>query len=160
MYKSSAAITLLIFIVACNTTTTDNSEVKKDSFDTSSTPMTIQVPNTRCFSSVKGKDTVYLKLEKFPNVVTGDLSYKLYEKDSNNGTIDGKMNGDTLIAEYTFMSEGQQSIRQVAFLIKDSIATEGYTDAEDKDGKMVFKNTAALDFSKGLQLKEIACPLE
>ena len=160
MYKLPLRLSVLIFVAACNTTTTDNSEIKKDSFDTSSTPMTIQVPNTRCFSSIKGRDTVYLKLEKFPNVVTGNLSYKLYEKDSNTGTIDGKMNGDTLIADYTFMSEGQQSIRQVAFLIKDSVVTEGYADVEDKDGKMVFKNTGALDFSKGIQLKEIACPLE
>jgi hypothetical protein len=120
--------------------------------------MHIQVPNIQCFKSIKGNDTVYLKLEKFPNVVTGNLAYDFHEKDGNTGTIDGVFKGDTLIADYTFMSEGQQSVRQVAFLIKDTTVTEGYADMMDENGKMVFKNTNLLDFSNGLQLKAIPCP--
>lgn len=146
--------------VACNSTTNNNTTVDSLPATTDTGTMHIQVPNMQCFKSIKGSDTVYLKLERFPNVVTGNLVYNFYEKDKNAGTIDGVLKGDTLIADYTFMSEGQQSVRQVAFLIKDSTATEGYAAIIEEDGKMIFKNTSQLDFSKGIQLKSIPCPVE
>ena len=51
-------------------------------------------------------------------------------------------------------------MRQVAFLIKDSIATEGYGDMEEQDKKMVFKNLNTIDFNKGVKLKQVDCPVE
>ena len=117
----------------------------------------IMIPTSSCYSSITGKDTVFLKTEIFPNVVTGVLSYKFYEKDSNKGEIDGKLSGDTLIADYRFMSEGKQSTRQVIFLIKDSVATEGYGNMEEKEGKMVFKDVKDVTFGKGLMLKKVPC---
>lgn len=109
----------------------------------------VMVPVSGCYSWIKGKDTVLLKMDKFPNVVTGILSYHFHEKDSNNGDIDGKLHNDTLIADYKFMSEGKPSVRQVAFLIQDSAVTEGYGPQEMQDDKMVFKNVSAIDFKKG-----------
>ena len=117
----------------------------------------IMIPASSCYSLITGKDTVFLKTEIFPNVVTGILSYKFYEKDSNKGGIDGKLSGDTLIADYKFMSEGTQSTRQVIFLLKDSIATEGYGNMEEKNGKMVFKDLNQVSFGKGLVLKKVPC---
>ena len=55
------------------------------------------------------------------------------------------------------MSEGKLSARQVIFLLKDSTATEGYGDMEEKDGKMVFKNTNDITFGTGLVLKKAEC---
>lgn len=120
----------------------------------------VMIPNIFCYSTRGGKDTVFLKTEVYPNVVTGSLSYKIYEKDSNTGTIDGTLKGDTLIADYTFMSEGQSSVRQVAFIIKNAIATEGYGAMEEKEGKMVFTNLRELDFNKGIKLQKVECPLQ
>lgn len=132
MNKQILIICILATNIACNSTSTENTNADS-AIDTSSIgEMKIQVPDMVCYSNINGKDTVYLKIEKFPNVVTGKLVYKLYEKDSNTGTIDGILKGDTLIADYTFMSEGQQSVRQVAFIITDSLATEGYSDMEKK----------------------------
>ena len=96
-------------------------------------------------------------MDKLSGAVTGSLSYKFYEKDSNKGEIDGKLNGDTLIADYKFMSEGILSTRQVIFLIKDSTATEGYAAMEEKNGKMVFKNINTVDFTKGIVLRKTTC---
>jgi hypothetical protein len=116
-----------------------------------------QIPDTQCYSSMNGKDTVLLKLEKLPNATTGRLIYKLYEKDANEGRLDGKLKGDTLIADYTFKSEGNESVRQVAFLIQDTIATEGYGEMVEKEGKMIFKNPASIAFDKGIKLQKIPC---
>ena len=77
-----------------------------------------------------------MKVEVFENVVTGTLSYKFYQKDSNKGEFEGTLKGDTLLADYTFMSEGTQSVRQVVFLIKGETAIEGYGDIEEKDSKL------------------------
>jgi hypothetical protein len=122
--------------------------------------MKVQIPDMSCYNYVSGKDTIKLKLEKFPNVVTGMLDYLFSEKDKSKGTIDGVMRGDTLVADYTFMSEGRSSVRQVVFIVKDSTVTEGYGPQEEKDGKMVFKNINTIDFSKGSKLERIQCPLE
>ncbi|CAN5506193.1 hypothetical protein BH11BAC5_BH11BAC5_25610 [soil metagenome] len=122
--------------------------------------MKIMIPNTYCYSTTGGKDSVYLKLEKFPNVVTGQLLYKLYEKDSNTGDIDGVLRGDTLIADYKFRSEGTESVRQVIFLIKGDVAKEGYGEMEERDGKTVFKNLQEINFLKSPTLQKITCPIQ
>jgi len=67
------------------------------------------------------------------------------------------MNGDTLIAEYTFMSEGINSVREVAFLKKDQNYVEGYGEMEEKDGKTIFKNTAGIRFDTKATLVSVAC---
>ncbi len=117
----------------------------------------IMIPASSCYSSITGKDTVILKVEVFPNVVTGKLSYQFYEKDSNKGELTGQLKGDTLLADYKFMSEGTQSIRQVIFLIKNNIATEGFGNMEEKNGKMVFKDMKGVSFETGLILNKVEC---
>ena len=153
-------ITLFIaisFTVACN----NPEQSSAPNVDSASVPENkIMIPNMVCYSGSSGKDTVFLKIEKFPNVVTGSLSYNFFEKDKNSGDIDGRLSGDTLIADYTFMSEGKWSTRQVAFLIKDNMAIEGYGAVKEKEGKMAFRNLTEIDFTKGLHLHQIPCPVE
>ncbi|RYG11970.1 MAG: hypothetical protein EOO07_19775 [Chitinophagaceae bacterium] len=91
------------------------------------------------------------------NVTSGKLNYKLKEKDSNTGTIKGEMRGDTLLAEYTFNSEGTQSVRQVAFIKKGDQLLEGFGDVEQKDGKMVFKNTPKLTYGQSIVFEKVDC---
>jgi hypothetical protein len=67
------------------------------------------------------------------------------------------MHGDTLLADYTFQSEGTESVRQVAFLQQGDGFVEGYGDMEDQNGKMVFKNTGSLDFSSGTAFTKVPC---
>jgi hypothetical protein len=157
---------IITFIASCNNQSSETpatiAAADSSVADTSSKPaeVKIMVPNVACYAYEKGKDTITLKTEHFPNVVTGLLVYKLSGKDSNKGEIDGVLHGDTLIADYKFMSEGKLSTRQVAFILKDSTATEGYGPSEEKEGKMIFKNTSNLDFSKSLKLKQVPCPLQ
>lgn len=86
--------------------------------------MRIQVPDQTCYRFASVNDTVFLKVEKFPNVVTGVLNYSIKEKDRNTGDIDGVMKGDTLVAQYSFMSEGNLSTREVKFIIKKGEVTD------------------------------------
>ena len=126
--------------------------------DTVAPEMKIMIPRMVCYAGVVGKDSVFLKTEIFPNVVTGSLAYNFEAKDDSRGDIDGKLEGDTLIADYTFMAEGKSSVREIAFLVTDSSAIEGYGAMEEKNGKMVFTNKAGIDFGKGFVLNAIPCP--
>jgi hypothetical protein len=152
---------LLFFVITLIVSCNNNSEQEKTSSIATDSAKTvenkIQVPVSSCYASISKKDTVRLKVEVFENVVTGSLVYKLHEKDSNKGEFEGQMKGDTLIADYKFMSEGIQSVRQVIFLVKDSIAREGYGNMEEKNGKMVFKNVKEIVFGNGIILKREEC---
>lgn len=154
--KTRSVISFLLVAVACNNTrqtTTDDTAAA----DGDTARATIQVPVTGCYAHVSARDTVRLKVEVFPNVVTGTLSYNFFEKDRNTGEIEGRLMGDTLLADYNFMSEGKRSVRQVVFLIRDGVAIEGYGASEEKDGKMVFKDLKQIDFSKGMKLSKVSC---
>ncbi len=99
-------------------------------------------------------DTVALHLTMQGSKAVGHLTYAWKEKDHNSGSFEGEVKDGVLLADYTFNSEGQTSVREVAFKLDGKSATEGYTDVEEKDGKVVFKDSSALDFSKGLVLKK------
>ena len=144
-------------ILSCNNNDSQSSGINKTADTSKSETAKAILPNVFCYSTVGSKDTVFLKTEISANVVQGSLLYKLFEKDINKGTIEGLMTGDTLLADYTFMSEGKPSVRQVAFVIKDGLATEGYGDMEEKDGKLIFKNVHSLDFTHGIRLQKVGC---
>lgn len=110
-----------------------------------------------CYTYIKDRDTAKITMMSAGEITTGELSYSLYEKDKNNGVFEGELHGDTLIAEYTFNAEGKESVRQVAFLKKGDQLLEGYGDAEEKNGKMMFKNTAALKFGQGIVFRKTTC---
>ncbi len=150
--------TTTLLAVSCNETkeeTTSDSSVTSTDTITKPEVSTMQ-PTMNCYAGHIGKDSFNLRVEQFPNAVTGSLIYDFFEKDKNEGDLDGKIMGDTLLANYTYTSEGKLSTRQVIFLLKDNTATEGYADMREQDGKMVFKDLRTVNFS-GPKLKTVAC---
>jgi hypothetical protein len=80
-----------------------------------------------CYSAIIKKDTISMSLNiKGKEIASGKLVYNFFEKDKNEGTLVGEIKGDTLFAEYVFVSEGVSSIRQVAFLKKGNSYIEGF----------------------------------
>lgn len=136
-------------LLACNSGPTQNSAVNMKTSDKDST-------FNICYSSVVKKDTVLLNALMFGDSIKGSLGYKLYEKDHSNGSLLGKMYGDTLKATCTFMVKGSESIQEVIFLKKDSLFTEGLADHKTVDGKIVFSNEEKVHFD-GLVLKQVPC---
>ncbi len=110
-----------------------------------------------CYLFSSEKDTVMAHLFIKDNSVKGFLDYMFFEKDQNNGTVDGILKGDTIIAEYKFVSEGTESVREIAFLRSNNGIIEGYADVKEKDGKMVFKNVSSLKFESPIVLKKVDC---
>lgn len=110
-----------------------------------------------CYKYYNGKDLIEANLLYDNGKVSGKINYNLFEKDKNSGNVVGSINGDTIIANYTFMSEGVKSFRQISFLKKGNALIEGYGDVEEKEGRMVFKDIKKLNFSENIQLKEVSC---
>ena len=146
-----------IMIASCNNEPKKSTEIPTVEDTVKTVENKIMIPASSCYTLITGKDTVTLKVEIFPNVVTGKLLYKFYQKDSNKGEFDGQFHGDTLLADYKFMSEGQLSTRQVMFLIKNNVAREGYGKMEEKNGKMIFKDMRGVSFETGLALNKVEC---
>ena len=143
--------TRILIIISCAVASSCN--------DQSNTPGTSTNPvTTACYSAVNDKDSIRLSIKVTGGAVTGDLYYHLLEKDKNTGAIEGKMVGDTIIAEYSFASEGMQSVREVAFLKKGENLVEGFGPVEDINGKMVFKSRSALVFDSANLLLKVECP--
>jgi len=151
------ALVGVLFITACNPSTNPSATTGEDSLAAAVAPV-IKIASPACYEQKNGGDTFTLQLKiTDTSGVEGLLKYGFKEKDSNAGTIAGMMFGDTLVADYHFMSEGKTSVREVAFLVTDSMATEGYGDMEDKNGKLVFKDVHALTFGKGVLMRRTAC---
>jgi hypothetical protein len=110
-----------------------------------------------CYEFVKGKDTISLSLAMNSNNANGELTYNLFEKDKNSGTFSGVFIGDTLYADYTFKSEGMNSVRETVFVKKGNQLIQGTGEMEEKDNKQFFKNAKKLKFDGGIVLVKSDC---
>lgn len=114
-----------------------------------------------CYRVILKKDTISLTLNiKNGQISSGNLSYNFYEKDKSEGTLVGEMKGDTLYADYTFMSEGTSSVREVAFLKKGDAYVEGFGAVVDHNkGKVTFKDKKQLQFDGNVMLSKVDCKI-
>jgi hypothetical protein len=119
----------------------------------------VEPAGDQCFASRLNGNIVALSFNvNSHQEVNGKLSYNLTGKDKNEGTLIGNMKGDTLIADYTFVSEGVSSVREVVFLQKDGTLIEGYGDVVDANNKVTFKDKKKLKFDAKNTLTKVDCP--
>lgn len=112
---------------------------------------------TTCYTYTTDNDSIMLRLNRQGSSVKGELTYILYEKDVNKGTIDGVMTGDTLFADYTFNSEGTTSVREVAFVKRGDELVEAFGEVEEQNGKFVFTDRSLLSLNENVVLTESDC---
>lgn len=160
--KNKILLSVMIVALLFSCKKADDSK-EQDKVDSTKTETVVDVTSEReplkevCYKYDNGKDLIDANLLYDNGKVSGKINYNLFEKDKNSGNIVGTMNGDTIIANYIFMSEGVESFRQLAFLKKGDALIEGYGDIEEKDGRMVFKDIKKLNFPDKIQLKEVPC---
>lgn len=116
---------------------------------------TMQALELGCYAYNKdGNETVF-EITGLENGVTGKLRNTMSGKDSNSGTFSGNLDGDKLIGTYTFMSEGKESKREVAYIVKDNILTEGYG-ALNADGT-AFADKTKINYISTMPLAKTEC---
>lgn len=115
------------------------------------------LPDKQCYSYFSATDTVTVIVKGADSALTGSMVVMLNGKDRNIGTLAGKMIGDTLVADYTFQSEGVSSVREVAFLKKDGKLVQGYGPVEVKGDRQFFTDRSKLSFDAKMPLSNQNC---
>lgn len=144
-----------MFFASCQGGTAKKTQAKIDS--TIVTNSENKNDSKECYQYIKNRDTATLSINKGDNTITGNLGYNLYEKDKNAGTISGLIKGDTIIADYTFQSEGTQSVREVVWLKQGDKLIEGFGDVKEVGGKTKFKDISKLNFSNSIVFTKTIC---
>lgn len=155
--KHVAAAFLLLMSACKNPNSTKEPTAAEGTGKENSVSPAVPPQQEECYKSQVGNSMVELNVMMNDAQVTGMLNYLPEAKDKNTGSIQGKMNGDTLLANYTFMSEGVESVREVIFLKTGQNFTEGYGPVKDENGKMVFEDHSKIDFSKSTPLLKVEC---
>lgn len=160
----ASIITAAFFILATTACTNENKNKQTGdtaeviAMDTTFTATHPKKSSSDCYVYTKNRDTASLKINIEGEELTGQLDYKFFEKDSNKGKIAGEIKGDTIIAEYTFDSEGMRSVREVVFVKKDDgNIYEGTGDVIEKSGKMVFRDRSTLKFGQAIIFTKTNC---
>ena len=156
--RTSGLWAAIVFVmISCNNQTGNNTtqDTLQQSTDTATT-ITIS-KGIHCFAYTQNNDTVFLSLTITGKLATGKMMYNLYEKDKSIGAINGVFYGDTLLANYSFLSEGNQSVRQIIFLRKGNIFLEGTGSMREENGRLVFINTADIVFTGTHILSLVDC---
>lgn len=83
---------IILFLASCDNNKKQESSEQKNKQEQKKDDEVahIMIPESGCYAHYSSGDTILLKIEVFPNVVTGVLKYQLSGKDKNEGTIEGK----------------------------------------------------------------------
>jgi len=145
-----------VFMSACGSGIKSGpNDPNETKLDTSS--KTLPVDLNGCYLMNIGKDTAKLHLEVEGIHVSGTLSYKRFEKDSNSGTIDGIIEGEKIKLWYRFASEGKISVREVYFKIVGGKLAEGYGDIGLRNDTAIFKYPSTLNYEEKHPYLKTAC---
>ncbi len=155
-------ISLLCFTLFINSCENKSSQQEKAdtvvATDSAITPESrkLTIENGCYGNNTKGNISQFTLVNK-GNDITGNLEFAYVGKDENTGTFTGKVYGDKLIGDYTFSSEGVQSVREIAFKITDAGLVEGFGESMTGGNRMVFKDTSALVFDPTTMLVKGNC---
>lgn len=108
-----------------------------------------------CYGYDDNGSKVVLEITQITDSIRGNLNYAFKEKDANTGTFSGVLKDSVLIGNYSFMSEGLESSREVAFLIKENQLIEGF--GELNETGTGFKDKENISFSSSMPLTQTEC---
>lgn len=89
--------------------------------------------------------------------VAGTLRFKNFEKDSSSGTFAGTYQNGVLIGDYTFNSEGMQSVMEVAFKKVGDNFVRGYGPVTNEGTRFVDYGTIVYTEEALSVFKKTAC---
>lgn len=148
MKRMFLVLAVPFIMTACNNAAEEVTTKTDTVVENSVTENSIKVPGKICFQSILQRDTISIELFIKDSTVSGNLFYNMFEKDDNKGTFSGAISGDIIKADYTFLSEGTTSVREVMFRLKDNTLTEGFGDMEERDNRSVFKDPSKVQFTQ------------
>lgn len=140
------AVAILTLVGCKNTTKEENLEK-----ETTNTP----ILETGCYAYKANGNSIKMEITKVSESITGNLNIFYAEKDANQGEFRGTLNGNKLIGTYTFNSEGTESSREIAFLVKNNQLIEGYGELNTSGTK--FKDVNNIKYTSSMPLTKTDC---
>lgn len=110
-----------------------------------------------CYQGDTGRDKQSIAYNLTDDQVRGEMEVQYFNLTPQTGKLKGTLRGDTLDGEFIFDQEGQTVYRQVMFLRQNEGWVEGIGELHEVDGKQVFNNMNALNFSHPLVLQKGDC---
>lgn len=124
----------LIFI-SCKSKEESNASMEVMQIEQDTTISVNPILELGCYGYKADGNEIKMSINELNPEVKADLTYALKEKDKNVGTFVGSLADDKLIGTYTFMSEGMESTREIAFMVTDNKLFEGFGDLDDSGTK-------------------------
>jgi hypothetical protein len=146
---------LFLFAGACNNKGKSSAEINSDTVVNSTA--TVDSLSSGCYSQIIQRDTSFLQLEQNGNTVNGALSYNIFQKDRNDGTLQADLSGDILTGWYLFRSEGIVSVRQVSWKINGNELWPGMGEVIQKNDTTLFAEPDKLQYDNTRPFKKIPC---
>jgi hypothetical protein len=144
-----------LFLTNCkNTTKVEDKAVEKENTVATKETKTVLLEEG-CYTYNANNNAINLEITGINEEVTGTLSYSLDGKDSNKGTFKGKLTDNKLIGDYTFMSEGAESKREIAFLVKENQLIEGFGKVDETG--TAFINKSDIEYKSTMPLTKTDC---
>lgn len=139
------------FVFACSSSDQKADSAKADS-----------LINETCYASSFEKDSAAMILKTMSSgKVTGSLLIKYGEKPQNNGKINGKFHGDTLLVDYRFNTGSDTTkafTNPLAFLKKDGKLIMGVAQIETTLGRSYFVKGKPINYEAGkFTFVEVPC---
>lgn len=113
------------------------------------TPVVTEDSIKGCYIAHLAKDVYTLTiLSQDGESFNGKLSFKNFEKDSSSGTYVGTYKNEILLGDYSFNSEGMDSVMQVIFKKSGNSFIRGYGDLNREGTRFVDLNKITYDNSQ------------
>lgn len=111
-----------------------------------------------CYVATIAKDVYSMQITSQDGLaVAGTLAYNNFEKDSSRGTLTGVYDGTMLLGDYSFSSEGMQSIAQVAFKKTPEGFVRGFGETQTVGTKEMLKDTTKLSYDNSPVFVKTEC---
>ena len=156
--KSMLMLGLAMICGSCNNEGKTSGEIKKELTD--STALNKATPDSLpsgCYLQISGRDTASLQIENKDSSINGTLSYNIFHKDRNDGTLQAEISGEILKGWYLFKSEGIISVRQAAWKIRGSELWPGTGEMVQTNDTMFFSLPGKLQFDSTRPFRKVAC---
>lgn len=157
------ALLFLLCTMACNdagkTSAATNRDTSYRDSAAAGQPADADTVLSGCYSQLSGRDTASFQVQHTKGIISGTLSYNIYEKDRNSGSFQGELVADTLRGWYLFKSEGVMSVREIAWKVNGTELWQGTGEMVERNDTLRFATGAKLKFDKDRPFKKVPCVL-
>ncbi len=157
LLKNTGLLGLFLFAGACNNNGKSSAEINSDTVVNNTATAVVDSLSSGCFSQIVDRDTSLLQIQQKENTVNGTLSYNLYQKDRNDGTLQAEVSGDIIKGWYLFKSEGIISVREVSWKINGEELWPAMDEMIPKNDTMMFAQPDKLRYESSRPFKKVPC---